>query len=355
MVLNASTSPAGRGYRWPAEWEPHAATWLAWPHNEETWPGNLQGAIDSFVAVVAALYPRERVSILVNGEAEESAARDRLVGAGIEVDRGVSFHRIPTDDAWLRDTGPIFVVRDGERADAANRRAALDFGFDSWGGKYPPWGLDAAVAGQIAPFVAAQRFRTDFVLEGGSIDGNGRGTLLTTESCLLNPNRGGMRTHEAVERVLSEWLGARQVLWLAAGIDGDDTDGHVDDIARFVDPTTVVAVVEEDSSAGNFHTLRENRDRLRDMTDADGRPLAVVELPMPPRREVDGQVVPASYANFYLANGVALVPTFGSPSDDRAIGVLADLLPGRTVIGIDCRHLVCGLGAIHCITQQEPA
>ena len=362
MAIDESQTPAALGYRWPAEWEPHAATWLAWPKNPETWPGRLEAARDAFVAIVAGLVEAERVSIVVDDAAAEQAARERLAAGGVEVDR-VAFHPIATDDAWLRDTGPITVVRDAAPADTAAGadatgtlpgRLALDFAFDAWGGKYPPWNRDAAVARQIAAAAGLPHRATDFVLEGGSIDGNGRGTLLTTESCLLHPNRGA-RTREAVERVLADWLGAKQVLWLGAGIAGDDTDGHIDDITRFVDPSTVVTVVENDAGDPNFAALRDNRQRLRTMTDTDGKPLSVVELPMPPRLHVAGEPLPASYANFYLADGVALVPTFACPSDDRALGVLRELWPDRRVVGIDCRDLVLGLGAIHCLTQSEPA
>jgi agmatine deiminase len=350
--MSVDTTPAALGYRWPAEWEPHRATWLSWPHNPETWPGRLERVQGPFVAMVRALQGREEICINAGSEALEAEVRRRLRAGGVDPDRGVRFFRIPTDDAWVRDHGPIFVVR---QAGGRRERALLDFGFDSWGRKYGPWERDDAVPRRIAESLGLRRFEPGIVLEGGSIDGNGRGTILTTESCLLNPNRGGLRTRDALERVLAEQLAARQVLWLGEGIAGDDTDGHVDDLARFVDAGSVVTVVEPDASDPNHAPLAENLRRLRAMRDADGKPLAVATLPMPPPLVVDGQRCPASYANFYLANGVALVPVFGAPSDARALAVLRECLPGRELVAIPAGDLVFGLGAVHCLTQQEPA
>jgi agmatine deiminase len=348
-VEPGSTTPAAAGYRWPAEWEPHRATWLSWPHNRETWPDCLDAAVASFVAMVRALAPREAVEIAVGGEGLEAAARAALRGGGVDPDRGVRFHRIATNDAWARDHGPIFVVR-GDGA-----RALCDFRFDNWGRKYPGWEADDAVPGQVARALGLPRFACDLVLEGGGIDGDGQGSLLTTESCLLNPNRGAGRSRERIERVLADFLGARRVLWLADGIEGDDTDGHVDDVARFVAPGVVVAAVCDDAADPNHAPLAENRRRLARMADARGAALSVVELPMPPRLVRGGRRSPASYANFYLANGVVLVPTFGARSDGRALAILRELCPGREVVGIPCAELVSGFGAVHCVTQQEPA
>jgi agmatine deiminase len=344
-------TPAELGYRWPAEWEPHAATWLAWPHNPETWPGRLEAAVEAFAALVRELHFREEVRLLVADEAMEEGARRRLAAAGVEVGRGVDFHRIPTNDAWLRDSGPIFLLR---QRGATRERALADFGFDCWGRKYEPWDLDDAVPAGVERALGLPRFEADFVLEGGSVEGNGAGTVLTTESCLLNPNRGAARTRGAMERRLGEWLGTANVLWLPAGIAGDDTDGHVDDLARFVDAGTVVAAVEEDEADANFAPLAENLRRLRSMRDQDGKPLTVVPLPMPPALEIRGLRCPASYANFYLANGCALVPVFGVETDARALAVLREVLPDRDVVGVPCTDLVQGLGALHCLSQQEP-
>jgi agmatine deiminase len=328
--------------RWPAEWEPHRATWLAWPHAATTWPGHLAEARVEYAGIIRALQGRERVELLVADDAMEEAARKQMAAAGVDADVGVRFHHVPTNDSWLRDTGPIFVEDD------EGMRCALAFGFNAWGGKYPPWDLDDRVGAAIAERAGVACEELAFVLEGGSVDGDGDGTILTTESCLLNPNRQATpRTHAQMEQRLARWLGARRVVWLGEGITADDTDGHIDDIARFVAPGVVVAAVAE--SGPDAAILAENRRRLV----AAG--LAVHDLPMPPVHRVGGEACPASYANFYLANGAALVPVFGAPSDARALAVLRDVLPGREVIGVPCRTLVLGLGAIHCLSQQEPA
>jgi agmatine deiminase len=328
--------------RWPAEWEPHRATWLAWPHAPTTWPGHLAEAQAEYAEIVRALQGRELVELLVRDDAIEESARKRLAAAGIDADRGVRFHRVATNDSWLRDTGPIFVEDD------AGDRLALAFGFNAWGGKYPPWDLDESVGARIAALAGFPSEHPGFVLEGGSIDGDGAGAILTTESCLLNPNREpGPRARAQMEERLARWLGARRVVWLGEGIAADDTDGHIDDCARFVAPGVVVAAQAD--SGPDQAILAENRRRLT----AAG--LEVHDLPMPPVHRVGGEACPASYANFYLANGAGLVPVFGAASDARALAVLRDVLPGRDVIGIPCRTLVLGLGAIHCLSQQEPS
>jgi agmatine deiminase len=336
------------GYRWPAEWEPHAATWLSWPHNPETWPGRLPEVEAAFVEMVRALAGRETVRIDVANESMADGVARRLRAGGVETSRGVELHLFPTNDAWVRDHGPVFVTRGRERA-------VVDFGYDAWGGKYPPWHLDDAIPRQVAAALGLPRYEAGFVLEGGSIDGDGRGSVLTTESCLLNPNRERGRTREGMERRLAHFLGARHVIWLGDGVEGDDTDGHVDDLARFVAPGVVVAAVEADAGDANHAPLADNLRRLRAARDADGKPLTVATLPMPPRLDAGGLRCPASYANFYVANGVVLVPVFGARSDRRALAVLAELFPGRDIVGIPSQDLVAGLGAVHCLTCQEPA
>lgn len=348
-VRAGARDSAPTGFRWPAEWERHAATWLAWPHNPSTWPGHLEAAQAAFAVFVRELSFREPVNLLVEDASASEAALAQLRAAGADTGR-VTAHRVPTDDAWLRDTGPFFVRRNSDGA-----RALLDFPFDAWGGKYPPWANDAAVPAAVADATGLPRHAAEFVLEGGSVDGDGAGTVLTTESCLLHPNRGPGRTRAQMEARLAEWLGARRVLWLADGIEGDDTDGHIDDIARFVGAHTVVAATCDDERDPNHAALAENFRRLLEMRDAEGKALDVIPLPMPPPLAVDGQRCPASYANFYIANGCVLVPTFGVPSDARALAILGDVLPGRDIVGVPSTELVLGLGALHCLSQQEPA
>ena len=345
-------SPAALGYRWPAEWEPHVATWLCWPKNAETWPGRLASVERVFIDIVGRLAEAERVRINVDDVASEERARLLLLRAGVDPDRCVDFFRIESDDAWVRDHGPLFLVND-----ETGGRAVLDFDYDAWGGKYPPWDRDAAVPRRVAEALGLPRFEAGLLLEPGSIEGDGRGTVLTSESCLLHPNRGQggvARDREQLEAALQRLLAADRVLWLGAGIAGDDTDGHVDELARFVAPGTLVAVSEPTSADANHAPLRDNLERLRRMTDARGAPYDVVELPMPPPVVVDGIRLPASYANFYIANRIVLLPTFGVPSDQRAAAILSECLPGREVVGIASRDLVVGFGAIHCLTQQEP-
>ena len=350
--MSASGTPRAAGWRWPAEWEPHAATWLSWPHNRQTWPGRLAAAESAFVAMVRALAGRERVRINVADAAMEGRVRRRLGEGGVDAGAPVEFHAFPTDDAWVRDHGPVFLVREGR---GERERAVVDFRFDAWGGKYPPWERDDAIPARVAAALGLPRFAADFVLEAGSVDGDGQGTVLTTEACLLNPNRGPRRTREWMEQRLHDFLGAEQVLWLGDGVAGDDTDGHVDDLTRFVAPGRVVTALATDPRDPNHAPLAENLRRLRGMRDARGRPLELATLPMPPPVRVGGERLPASYANFYLANRVALVPVFDVPSDERALKVLAELLPQREIVGISARDLVLGLGAVHCLTQQEPA
>jgi len=351
----ARSAPGLRGCRWPAEWEPHRATWLSWPQNPETWPDLLPAVEDAFCEIVRALLPGEAVEIHVADAAMATRVRARLAGAGIERLDLVRLHPVPTDDAWIRDHGGIFVLGP---PGAEAPLELIDFEFDSWGGKYPPWDRDAAVPAAMAALRGVPCYEAGFVLEGGAIEGDGEGTILTTESCLLNPNRdrpGLDRSKPNLERWLAEILGARKVLWLADGIEGDDTDGHIDDLTRFVAPGRVVTVVESDARDPNHPILESNRRRLEGMSDATGRHLEVIPLPSPGRLLGPGGRLPASYANFYLANQGVLLPVFDAPADREAIRVLEACLPDRPVVPIPARALVHGLGTIHCLTQQEPA
>ena len=346
--MTGADTPTALGFRMPAEWEPHAATWLAWPHERRDWPGKLTTIPWVYAEVVRHLVGGERVRILVRDARTERAARRVLRRAGVDPTR-VDFYRVPTDRSWTRDFCPLFVRRDGEVA-------LTNWKFNGWA-KYPNWRRDDAVPDRLARLLGRRQWKLDVVLEGGSIDVNGCGTLLTTEECLLSPiqARNPRLSRAELEDVLGRHLGVRKVLWLGRGIAGDDTHGHVDDLARFVDPRTVVVVAEDDPSDANYEPLRENRERLAEVTDQDGTPLRIVTLPMPAPLFFDGQRLPASYANFYVGNDVVLVPTFNDARDRDALATLAGLFPSRRVVGIHAVDLVWGLGTLHCMTQQEPA
>jgi agmatine deiminase len=344
------TTPTALGFRMPAEWEPHAATWLAWPHKEESWPGNFAPIPSVWVAMVRALAPHEHVNILVNDAAAAAAVRALLHAARVP-GQAVSFHVIPTNDAWARDHGPTFVTR---QAGGSTELAAIDWIYNAWGGKYPPWDDDDVVPQKIAPLLGIRLFEPGIVLEGGSIDVNGYGTLLTTEACLLNPNRNPHLSRAQIEQYLRDYLGVRHILWLGDGIVGDDTDGHIDDLTRFVAPTTVLTVLESNPRDENYERLQANYERLRHMTDQDGRALRVLTLPMPQPVYYEEQRLPASYANFYIANDVVLAPVFNDPHDVEALRTLQEVFPGRRIVGMPARELVWGLGAFHCVTQQQP-
>ena len=344
------------GFVMPAEWEPHHATWIGWPHNATDWPGKI--AVIPFVygEIVRRLAPGEVVRILVNSAQHEGQARRLLARVGVALDQ-VDFLRFPTNRGWTRDFGPCFVRRAGPPAELAIAR----FRFNGWA-KYRNWAKDDRIPELAArhlklPLLRARAGDRDIVLEGGSIDVNGRGTLLTTEECLLdravqvrNPGLG----RKELEQVLHASLGVTNVLWLGAGIAGDDTHGHVDDLCRFVDPHTVVLCREADPKDANYRPLEENRERLEAMHLQDGTKVEVVSIPMPAPVYFEGQRLPASYANFYIGNAAVLVPTFNDPNDRVALGILAELFTDRPVIGIHAVDLVWGLGAIHCLTQQEP-
>lgn len=334
------------GYRMPAEWEPHQSTWISWPHNDETWPDELEQVEATMAEVVRVLSLSETVRININSDEQHRRAVAALDKVGAVGD--VRFHQISTNDAWVRDYGPIFVV--GRSGDLA----ATVWRFNSWGGKYPPYDLDDAAGGRMAEELGIPAFEGDMVLEGGSIEVNGRGLLVTTESCLLNRNRNPQLSREAVEQRLRKFLGVHTVIWLRAGIAGDDTDGHIDDVARFVSPTTILIAAAEDSSHDDYEILCESSERLREASSELDKPLDVLQLPMPRPLVVKNQRMPASYANFYVGNRTVLVPTFDDPSDEAAIAMLRRSFPTRDVVGIDCRELIWGLGAFHCLTQQVP-
>jgi len=342
--------PRDAGYRMPAEWEPHAATWLVWPHNRDTWPDHLERVRETWLEMIGALVPGEPVHLLVDDASSETAVVARLRQSGVD-DSRVVFHRVPTVDVWIRDYGPTFI----SRRDSPGALAFVDWGFNAWGLKYPDYVADDAVPRKLNEALRLPAFTPDIVLEGGSIDVNGAGLCLVTEECLLNPNRNPGQGQKEIEALLKTALGLERVLWLPAGMAGDDTDGHIDNLARFVDRETVACVVEPDPADENHRALQENYRCLAAATDAGGRRLRVVPLPQPDPVTADGARLPASYANFYIANGVVLVPLFGGARDRAALDTLADLFPDRRIAGIDARELILGLGGIHCVTQQEPA
>jgi agmatine deiminase len=344
------STPAELGYRMPAEWEPHRGTWLSWPHKQASWPGKFPPVPAIFARMVRHLADHEEVHINVAGPALEEEVRRLLADTGGDTGN-VFFHYHPTNDAWCRDHGPIFIQR---QIGSTVEEAVVDWGFNAWGGKYPPYDLDDLIPTRIAEELGLPVFHPGIIMEGGSIDVNGRGTLLTTEACLLNPNRNPELGRADIEDCLRGYLGVSHILWLGEGIAGDDTDGHVDDLTRFVDATTVVTVVEEDPADENYEPLQANLERLHGMTDQEGRALRVVTLPMPRALWHEGQRLPASYANFYIANRVVLLPTYDPARDVEAIATLQQLFPDREVIGIDSTDLVWGLGAFHCVTQQWP-
>lgn len=333
-------TPRQLGYRMPAEWEPHAATWLSWPRPDGiSFPNRYEEVLPTLAALVRALAPHEAVHINCRTADVEAIARQ-----AIGPNPNVHYHRIPSYEPWCRDHGPIFVKRNGELA-------IVDWDYNAWGGKYPPFDDDDAVPQRVAELLGLPVFRPGIVMEGGALDVNGAGQVLTTEACLLHPNRNPHLSRAEIETALREYLGVHDVLWLGEGIVGDDTDGHVDDLARFVRRDTVVAMVEPDPSDPNYQPLQDNLHRLRTMPAIRH----VVELTMPHPVEYDGQRLPASYANFYIANGVVLVPTFRQPDRDRAAcETLQQLFPDRRVIGLDSTALIWGLGSFHCLTQQQP-
>lgn len=336
----------------PAEWAPHRGTWLTWPRPEGiSFPDKYEPVPGVYAAFIRELAAVEEVHINVWNEDMANWVRGLLTHHRCPLGN-VHFHPFPAYEPWCRDHGPVFLRRE---TPGGPERAVVDWGYNAWGGKYPPCDLDDAVPQHVARLRGLPLFSPGIVMEGGSLDVNGAGTLLTTEACLLNPNRNPHLGREQIEQSLRDYLGVTRILWLGDGIVGDDTDGHVDDLTRFVSPSTVVTVVEPDPLDENHEPLRENRERLKSMKDEQGRPLRVVDLPMPDRIEHQGQRLPASYANFYIANGLVVVPTYRDRHDRLALEILQREFPGRRVVGLDSTELIWGLGSFHCISQQEPA
>jgi agmatine deiminase len=350
-------TPAELGFRLPAEWEPHEATWIGWPHQLTDWPGKFGPIPWVYAEIARKVTAGEILRVLVNSKEHEAKARRVLKRAGVDLAK-VEFFRFPTNRGWTRDSGPIFVRRDHPKPE----NAIIRFRFNGWA-RYDDWKHDDRVPERAAPALGLKIFRAkiggrDFVLEGGSIDGNGRGTLLTTEECLLDPKiqvRNPGMSREQIETALRDALAVTNVLWLGKGIAGDDTHGHVDDLCRFVNTRTVVLVSEDNPKEENYAALQENRERLEGMRLEDGSKIEVVPIPMPAPLLFDGQRLPASYANFYISNAAVILPTFNDPNDRRALGILGELFRDRPVIGIHAVDLVWGLGTLHCLTHEQPA
>jgi agmatine deiminase len=351
MAEHPVQTPATLGFHMPAEWRPHHSTWLSWPKDPETWPDRVTQVEEIYLEMIAALTPHEIVNLLVNDTETEATVRRRC---GPAIAANIRFHHLQTVDAWIRDYGPNFLL--GPRGELAYN----DWIFNAWGNKYEELKKDDSIPGRLEPILKLRRFSPGIVMEGGSIEVNGGGCVLTTEQCLLNPNRNPELSQTEIEQYLKDYLGVTKVLWLGEGIVGDDTDGHIDDIARFVAANVVVCAVEEDPADANYEILQDNLKRLKSMTDAAGRSFEIVTLPMPgivggeSTTARDLERLPASYANFYIANSVVLAPVFGHANDARAVDTLQKFFPTRRVVPINCEPLVWGMGTIHCVTQQEP-
>ncbi|WP_313189417.1 agmatine deiminase family protein [Sphingobacterium sp.] len=342
-------TPKAQGFVFPAEWEKQEALWLSWPHKEESWPGKIETIYEPYAQFIKLVAEDQLVRINVADEEMKAFALSHIEKSGAKMEN-ISFYFNPTNDAWCRDHGPAFVINR-----ETGEKAIVDWGYNAWGGKYPPFDLDDVVPTKIAKEFNLKLFTPPIVMEGGSVEFNGKGTILTTTACLLNENRNPHLNKEQIETYLKDYYGQDQVLWLGDGIVGDDTDGHIDDITRFVSEDTVLTVVEEDKSDENYALLQENLENLKGMKLLDGRSLKVIELPMPRPVEYDEQRLPASYANFYIANRVVIVPVFNDKNDQKALEIIQSVFPDRKVIGIDSVDIIWGLGSFHCLSQQEPS
>jgi len=346
--LSTMDNPAKAGFYFPAEWHPHKATWLSWPHKEESWPGKLMTIYPKYCEFIKVLTEGELVRINVKDEQMAAFAKQQLQLVGADLNK-VEFFEFGTNDAWCRDHGPAFLINPDTK-----QKAIIDWGYNAWGGKYPPFDLDDVIPTKIGNHYGLPVFHPGIVMEGGSVDFNGKGTILTTTACLLNPNRNPHLNQQQIEEYLYNYYGAEQILWLGDGIVGDDTDGHIDDITRFVNESTVITVVEENRNDENYHLLQENLAALKTMRLLNGKQLDIIELPMPDPVIYDDQRLPASYANFYIGNAAVIVPTYRCANDDKALDILQGCFPDRNVVGIDSTDIIWGLGSFHCLSQQEP-
>ena len=350
MILNTDQpTPKQLGYVFPAEFEPHVATWLSWPHKEASWPGKIQAIFPYYAQFIKELVKGERVNINVSDETMKQFAINQLQAAGVDLSR-VTFYFHPTNDAWCRDHGPAFLINHK----AEQRKVIVDWNYNAWGNKYPPFDLDDVIPTLIAKEYGIPVYHPGIIMEGGSVEFNGAGTVMSSTACLLNPNRNPHLNQADIEQYLCEYYGMQQVLWVDEGIIGDDTDGHIDDTVRFVNEDTVITVIEESKSDENFEILQNNLRQLKAMRLVNGKQLNIIEIPMPDEVIWEEQRLPASYANFYIANQSVIVPTFRSKKDEKVLLQIQECFPGRQVVGIDSTEIIWGLGSFHCLSQQEP-
>ena len=347
-MSSSHPTPKEQGYFFPAEFARHSATWLSWPHKEASWPGKIEAIYPVYSEFVKLVAEGEKVNINVVDEKMKHSAISHLQKVNADFSN-IQFFFHPTNDAWCRDHGPAFLINPKEK-----KKMVVKWNYNAWGGKYPPFDLDNEVPISIAKHYNLPLAKPGIVMEGGSVEFNGRGTVLTTTSCLLNPNRNPHLTQSEIENYLRNYYGTENVLWLGDGIVGDDTDGHIDDITRFVDEETVVNVIEDDKRDDNYKPLKENLEALEKMRLENGKSLSIVTLPMPSAVVYEDQRLPASYANFYISNNYVVVPTFRDANDERALSILQKYFPARKVVGLDSTDIIWGLGSFHCLSQQEP-
>jgi agmatine deiminase len=342
-------TPKDLGYTFPAEFAPHSATWLSWPHKEESWPGKIDTIFPYYSRFIRELTKGEKVCINVADEAMKTFAIRHLQNAGVDLSK-VEFFFHPTNDAWCRDHGPAFLIN----PDAEQKKVIVDWGYNAWGNKYPPFDLDDVIPTLIGKQLNIPVYHPGIVMEGGSVEFNGKGTLLTSKSCLLNPNRNPHLNQLQIEEYLVNYYGVEQILWIDEGIVGDDTDGHIDDTVRFVNEDTVLTVIEGNKKDENHSLLQHNLNQLQKMRLLNGKQLNIIELPMPDKLVYEDMRLPCSYANFYIANKSVIVPTYRCVKDDKALQIIQQSFPEREVIGIDSTEIIWGLGSFHCLSQQEP-
>lgn len=343
-------TPKEQGYYHPAEFAPHTSTWLSWPHKEASWPGKIESIFPIYAQFVKLVAEGEVVNINVADESLKQKALGHLTKAGANLSQ-IKFHLHPTNDAWCRDHGPAFLIN----PKAKIKKVIVDWGYNAWGDKYPPYDLDDVIPTLVGKQLGLPVYHPGIVMEGGSVDFNGKGTVLTTTSCLLNKNRNPKLSQAQIEKYLTDFYGVTNILWLGDGIIGDDTDGHIDDLTRFVNEDTVVTVVESNKSDENYKPLKENLEKLAKLKLENGRSINIVELPMPGALQYEGQRLPASYANFYISNNYIVTPVFRDKNDDKALAILQKCFPTRKVVGLDSTDIIWGLGAFHCLSHEEPS